>query len=308
MDTTSHILSKDNPSSTIFSGENAVSPPAQYPGYRRPEKQFGCRREAPVPLRTYRGNPSCCTFIEQLIEWTSIQGVYIQDLNVIHFDLGTPWQVMSTISGAESFDLEISVDCQNDTAPSIARRKRPMKLRLPPYDYSIRLIDTVEQFIGQEQHYFLRRTLRNKVLTMHQDPESSENRTQGWLCRWLSVVALGELYSRIQTVQADVATPQLEQEPPGADYYFQAVSLLQELAETPDIEYVETLCLLALYAYSLNKVNTAYMYVGVAMRAALALGLHRDIKDGIVGRSSTSDKVRYEHEKRIFWNVYYLDL
>jgi len=290
------------------SDENAVAPPAQYPGYRRPEKKFGCRRQAPVPPRTYRGNPSCHTFMEQLIEWTNMQSSYIQDLNVINFGLSTPWSTMSSIAGAEGLDLEISIDCENNTAPTIARGKKPMKLRLPPYDYSIRLINTLEHFIGQEQHYFLRRSLRNKVLIMHQNPEAPESRAQGWLCRWLSLVALGELYSNGQMAQLEAASLQPGREPPGAEYYFQAVSLLQELAETPDIEYVETLCLLALYAYSLNKVNTAYMYVGVGMRAALALGLHRDVKDGIVGRSSTSDKVRYEHEKRVFWSVYYLDL
>lgn len=237
-----------------------------------------------------------------------MQSSYIQDLNVINFGLGTPWPIASSTVGFEGRDLEISIDCENTAAPSAHRGKKPLKLRLPPYEYSIGLINTLEHFIGQEQHYFLRRSLRNKVLMMHQDPEAPENKTQGWLCRWLSLVALGELYSNSQLSRLDAGSYQSFLQPPGSEYYFQAVSLLQELAESPDIEYVETLCLLALYAYSLNKVNTAYMYVGVAMRAALALGLHRDVKDGIVGRSCTSDRVRHEHEKRVFWNVYYLDL
>ncbi|CZS97845.1 uncharacterized protein RAG0_06737 [Rhynchosporium agropyri] len=289
--------------------ENALAPPAQYPGYRRPEKQFGSRRQASVQPRTYRGNPSCHTFVEQLIEWTNIQLSHLQDLSIINFGLGTPWNTVSpTTIGSESLDLEISIDCETHAAATGSRIKKPMKLRLPPYNYSIRLIETLERFIGQEQHYFLRYSLRNKVLSMHQSPEAPESKAQGWLCRWLSLIALGELYSGRQMSQADSVPLESTDDPPGAMYYFQAVSLLQELAESPDIEYVETLCLLALYAYSLNKVNTAYMYAGVAMRAALALGLHRDVKDGIVDRRRTSDKVRCEHEKRVFWSVYYLDL
>ncbi|EXJ78276.1 hypothetical protein A1O3_09437 [Capronia epimyces CBS 606.96] len=150
---------------------------------------------------------------------------------------------------------------------------------------------------------------------MHQSPDSPQSKDQGWLCHWLAIVALGELYSSDKETHIDPQDPlgsatstlASNLEPPGAEYYHQSVSLLQQVAEHPDVQYIETLCLLALYAFSMNRVNTAYMYVGVSMRAALALDLHRSPYDFLSERMNLST-AELEHQKRLFWTVYYQDL
>ncbi|EXJ88394.1 hypothetical protein A1O1_05324 [Capronia coronata CBS 617.96] len=150
---------------------------------------------------------------------------------------------------------------------------------------------------------------------MHQSPESPQSKDQGWLCHWLAIVALGELYSSDKETDVDpqdplgsaVAGSAGSPEPPGAEYYYQSVSLLQQVAEHPDVQYIETLCLLSLYAFSMNRVNTAYMYGGVSMRAALALDLHRSPYDFLSERLNLPAS-ELEHQKRLFWTVYYQDL
>jgi hypothetical protein len=57
----------------------------------------------------------------------------------------------------------------------------------------------------------------------------------------------------------------------------------------------------------MDRVNTAYMYVGICMRAALSLGLHRSLLDFPSERSNLS-VVELEHQTRLFWTVYYQDL
>lgn len=211
--------------------------------------------------------------------------------------------------------LEISIDTILSRPPVSSRTSKPVKIRLPPYNHSMHLIQVLESAIGHEQHYFRRRDLRTKVAQMHQSPDSPQSKDQGWLCHWLAVVALGELYSSDRETQVDAQDP-LESamsssasmpDPPGAEYYYQSVSLLQQVAEHPDVQYIETLCLLALYAFSMNRENTAYMYVGVSMRAALALGLHRSPYDFHSERLNLP-AVELEHQKRLFWTVYYQDL
>ena len=135
---------------------------------------------------------------------------------------------------------------------------------------------------------------------MHQNPESAQSKDQGWLCHWLAVVALGELYNTVSTASND-------SEPPGAEYYHQSVALLPQVAENPDIQYIETLSLLTLFAFSMNRTNTAYMYVGISLRAALALNLHRDPHEFPSERTNLP-AVELEHQKRLFWTVYYQDL
>ncbi|KAL2444599.1 hypothetical protein ABEF95_017097 [Exophiala dermatitidis] len=211
--------------------------------------------------------------------------------------------------------LEISIDTVVSRPPVSARAPKPVKIRLPPYNHSLHLIQVLESAIGHQQHYFRRRDIRAKVAQMHQSPDSPQSRDQGWLCHWLALVALGELYSSDKETHVDpqdplgpaVSASLVTPDPPGAEYYYQSVSLLQQVAENPDVQYIETLCLLALYAFSMNRVNTAYMYVGVSMRAALSLDLHRSPFD-FPSERSTLSPVELEHQKRLYWTVYYQDL
>lgn len=135
---------------------------------------------------------------------------------------------------------------------------------------------------------------------MHQNPGSAHSKDQGWLCHWLAIVALGELYNGTIAPSGDDTVP-------GSDYYNQSVALLPQVAEMPDVQYISTLCLLCLFAFSMNRTSTAYMYVGISLRAALALNLHRDPNEcPIDGRSLSETEA--EHRRRLFWTVYYQDL
>jgi hypothetical protein len=175
------------------------------------------------------------------------------------------------------------------------------------------LIQCVESAIGREQHYFRRQQLRTKLAQMYQNPESTQSKDQGWLCHWLAVLALGELYGNTrQTAPADVhengrTLSEPDDEPPGAQYYHQSVAFLQQVAENPNVQYIETLSLLAIYAFSMDKINTAYMYNGLSMRGALSLGLHRSPQDSPSEQSNLPED-ELEHQKRVFWTVYYQDL
>jgi len=287
--------------------------------YRRPEKDFSSSRsshsqDGPRLRQTYRGNPSCRSFVEQFVAWIAVQRTELSAYEDSSFD--PSWAAW----GHSAFDLsdsalEISIDTVLSRPPVSSKGSRPVKIRLPPYSHSLHLIQILESAIGHEQHYFRRRDLRTKVAQMHQNPESPDSKSQGWLCHWLAIVALGELYSTDRETQVDPqnplgfekSAPDGELEPPGADYYHQSVSLLQQVAENPDVQYIETLCLLALYAFSLNRLNTAYMYVGLSLRAALSLDLHRDPHDFPSERSNLP-VADLEHQKRLFWTVYYQDL
>lgn len=210
--------------------------------------------------------------------------------------------------------LEISIETEVSRPSTLTESKRTIKIRLPPYNHSIYLIQCVEAAIGHEQYYFRRRHLRARVRQMYEDPESTRSKDQGWLCYWLAALALGELYKGNggatgpdSSLGHDHMSSDDVQELPGTEYYHQSVAFLQQVAENPDIQYIETLCLLTMYAFSMDKVNTAYMYNGIGLRAALALGLHRSPLDFPSERSDLS-VAELEYQRRVFWTVYYQDL
>lgn len=277
---------------------SATSPSAAG-NYRRSEKVFASARSADGDghiTHTYRATPSCTTFAENLAAYLAQRRTELSNQYEAFFDpLWGDLQDFNDPILEQGLEITISNTSQPLQRPAAAK---PATIKLPPYNYSINLIQNLEAAIGFEQHYFMRRDLRTKVTQMHQNPTAAQSNDHGWLCHWLAILALGELYSCSISM-----TDQL----PGANYYEQSVSLLQQVAETPNIQYIETLTLLALYAFSLNRPNTAYMYVGVSLRAALSLNLHRDPSDFPSGRSSLS-VVELEHQKRLFWAVYYQDL
>ncbi|KIW16287.1 hypothetical protein PV08_06338 [Exophiala spinifera] len=210
--------------------------------------------------------------------------------------------------------LEISIETEVSRPPALTESKRPIKIRLPPYNHSIYLIQCAEAAIGHDQHYFRRRQLRARARQMYEDPESTRSKDHGWLCYWLAALALGELYKDNggttgpdSSLETGHVSSDATKEPPGAEYYHQSVAFLQQVAENPDLQYIETLCLLTMYAFSMDKVNTAYMYNGIALRAALSLGLHRNLLDFPSERSNLS-VAELEYQRRVFWTVYYQDL
>lgn len=229
--------------------------------------------------------------------------VYLKDELTRHHEnwFDPSW---TTVTALNQHVLEPSLEICIDTTilepgPKPGNTK-PVTIRLPPYNHSIHLIQVLESTIGHEQHYFRRKALRDKVFRMHQSPGSSHSKDHGWLCHWLAIIALGELYNGIDTATSEDTLP-------GFAYYQQSVALLPQVAETPDIQYIGTLSLLCLFAFSMNRPNTAYMYVGVSLRAALALNLHRDPHEYPSERSSLSE-AEMEHQRRLFWTVYFQDL
>lgn len=300
-----------------FAMDGVLAPTASKPSnYRRSEKDFSSNPSShsnQASKQTYRASPSCRTFIEQFVEWTAVQRSRLTPFDDTSFDPAWASLGHSTFGPLDP-GLEISIETEVSRPSATSESNKLIKVRLPPYNHSIYLIQCIEVAIGHDQHYFRRRRLRSKVHQMYQNPESAQSKDQGWLCYWLAVLALGELYRG--NGHADSATNPLEinrrpsdasKDPPGAEYYYQSVAFLQQVAENPDLQYIETLCLLAMYAFSMDKINTAYMYNGISLRAALSLGLHRSPLDFPSERSDLP-VAELEYQRRVFWTVYYQDL
>ncbi|KAL4874101.1 hypothetical protein BDV12DRAFT_191964 [Aspergillus spectabilis] len=89
---------------------------------------------------------------------------------------------------------------------------------------------------------------------------------------------------------------------PGTSYFARSLSLVQVLPERTSITHIESLLLLSLFSYYLNRRHSAYVLIGSAMRLGLCIGLNHNIPE-----SQLIDPVERQHRVRIWWTIYIFD-
>lgn len=87
----------------------------------------------------------------------------------------------------------------------------------------------------------------------------------------------------------------------GEDYFLEAKQLLRRCFTTSNATTIHALLNLYMYQLSCERATLAYLYIGLAIRMAEDLGLHkRDLP--------SLDLKQKEINKRLWWSVYWLDL
>ncbi|KAL1892399.1 Transcriptional activator [Sporothrix stenoceras] len=131
------------------------------------------------------------------------------------------------------------------------------------------------------------------------------------------ILALGRLYSVNRTTAAASRSqdespfsnddkPSAEADdndrPPGFGYFAHALALLPDVHEPGSILGVETLAYVGYFLQNMNRRDAAYLYIGVALRMAISLGLHQEAPSSLA--LSEPDR---EHRRRVWWSIYSLD-
>ncbi|KAL3252956.1 hypothetical protein ABHI18_009814 [Aspergillus niger] len=156
---------------------------------------------------------------------------------------------------------------------------------------SHQLLDQFLYYLGVSQHFFDPRSFSDSMVLLFQTPESREEQKQTtWYTEYLLVMAMAKLM--------DVERP--TSEPPGADLFAEAlrrVPPMQSLGEEGVIA-VEILALVATYLQWCDRRHDAYLYIGLALRLAIALGcsLPEDEQTCLPSQSA--------HRVRLWWTVY----
>lgn len=109
----------------------------------------------------------------------------------------------------------------------------------------------------------------------------------------LVILAFGKLYSVNQWIDYSG--------PPGFEYFTHALELLPDIHDEGSTLFVETLALVGYFMQNLNRRDAAWLYVGMALRMAITLGLHQETSN------QNLDEVSIEHRRRVWWSVYSLD-
>ncbi|PYH87930.1 fungal-specific transcription factor [Aspergillus ellipticus CBS 707.79] len=141
-------------------------------------------------------------------------------------------------------------------------------------------------------HLVMRQSTLEKLEEIYQtgDFECQVNQ-----CKFFALFAFGEAYSMRNE-------PSSGSRVPGTKYFARALSLVQVLPERTSITHLETLLLLSLFSYYLNRRHSAYVLIGSAMRLGLTIGMNHNVPE-----SQIIDPVERQHRVRIWWTIYIFD-
>ncbi|KNG89755.1 C6 transcription factor [Aspergillus nomiae NRRL 13137] len=179
--------------------------------------------------------------------------------------------------------------------PSSLRRSMTRGLpQLPPLEFAKRLFWVQYAYIGTIFSLIHPQDFEERLQVVYNQPPDFSNRELCLVyCQALLVIAFGLMYSVNQWSGDDG--------PPGFKYFKHALRFLPDIHEEGSIFFVEVLCYVAYYMQNLNRRDAAFLYIGLALRMAISLGLHQEVSDPAI---SEEDRNR---RRRAWWSVYSLD-
>ncbi|KAL4950299.1 fungal-specific transcription factor domain-containing protein [Aspergillus filifer] len=166
------------------------------------------------------------------------------------------------------------------------------EIRWPSLQQARLLVKIAIRQITCVYHVLLRKATMEKLEEIYRTGNFEDTTNQ---CKFFALFAFGEAYS-MRT------EPGVGSRVPGTSYFARSLSLVQVLPERTSITHLETLLLLSLYSYYLNRRHSAYVLIGSAMRLGLCIGLNHNIPE-----SQVIDPFERQHRVRIWWTIYIFD-
>ncbi|KAF2207481.1 hypothetical protein CERZMDRAFT_115166 [Cercospora zeae-maydis SCOH1-5] len=129
--------------------------------------------------------------------------------------------------------------------------------------------------------------------------DNYSNEDNRFLPLFYSAIALGSLFGKDDetVIDRDGYESAIQQ----GFTYFKTARQLMDIADCRDLASIQAVVFMILFLQSSAKMSQCYAYVGVALRSALRLGLHR-------AASGRFDPVEAETRKRVFWIVRKMDI
>ncbi|KAH8701285.1 fungal-specific transcription factor domain-containing protein [Phaeosphaeriaceae sp. PMI808] len=128
----------------------------------------------------------------------------------------------------------------------------------------------------------------------HEDYGNAEN---NFLPLLFSALALGKLFSRNEDDLDKASYETLIDE---GYKYFRAARQLTDVTDCRDLTSLQTIIFMIQFLQSSAKLSACYAYIGVALRSALRMGLHRSF-------DTNFNTIETETRKRIFWVIRRMD-
>lgn len=153
-------------------------------------------------------------------------------------------------------------------------------------------------------YYFDKAIFCSQLSTLYSSGLATSVADVKFICLALTVFSLGSQFTHLYRggPYSDGEGSGIESTGiPGARFFQHAQHLIPRIATCPSLEGVLSCLLAALYALPIHNANICYTYLGLALRIAICLGLHRK------SAGSNLPPQLSEIGNRIFWTTYSIE-
>ncbi|KAF9888054.1 hypothetical protein FE257_009319 [Aspergillus nanangensis] len=162
------------------------------------------------------------------------------------------------------------------------------------------LISTFFFYAEANWYYLDEITFRSQLSALYNTGLTTPVANVEFVCLALTVLAMGSQFAHLyqDSPSSNVDGVNGEQtEIPGCRLFQHAQHLIPRMITRPSLEGVLSCLLAALYILPIQNTNVCYTYLGLALRIAICLGLHRKSPSTSLSRVS-------ELRNRVFWTTY----
>lgn len=213
----------------------------------------------------------------------------------------------------ETFSLDscgTSTASANQTArplpalsPTDLQRLRKAADAFPPRPVADFLLSVCIEHGTDSFYYFDQVRFLAEIDQFYTDPNSRLRYDISFICLAYAAFALGSQWTALARPDGRKPPPILQEDnDPGRIFYYQARALVPDVIDLPCLRAVQATFVLGVYLLPASSIGSAYLYLGLSLRKALAMDLHLNADE--VGIMDDEEK---EVRRRIWWAVYSLE-
>ncbi|KAJ6144636.1 hypothetical protein N7470_008531 [Penicillium chermesinum] len=133
------------------------------------------------------------------------------------------------------------------------------------------------------------------------NPASPLRWDAGFVCLAMASFALGSQWTPLERPETSSVSHLKENLDVGRHFYRHAKALVPDIIEKPCIRSIQAVFVLGVYLMPASAIGSSYVYMGLALRKALAADLHVQSEDIELG------EVEREVRRRLVWSIYSLE-
>ncbi|KAJ5832765.1 fungal-specific transcription factor domain-containing protein [Penicillium riverlandense] len=197
--------------------------------------------------------------------------------------------------------MQAHMTCPKEAHPSELARLRLVVKAFPPRPVANFLLSVFIKHATDAFFYFDQSQFLAEIDQLYTDSNSHLRCDPSFVCLAMAAFALGSQWTPLERPEGLDTDLHRENVDLGRVFYCHARTLIPDIIDKPSLWSIQAPMVLSVYLLPASAIGSSYVYMGLALRKALAFDLHQDIDD------PTTDEREKEVRRRLWWSIYSLE-